>query len=188
MRMRSLLPVLILGAILAALVFTAYHTQRWMHEHETQASATPPSADTDEVKAAAPANPNSVPDHLVEQQRLAELFPDTLVNVWGIRYKILREGKGPKPVAGNRVTVHYVGRLLDGTEFDSSAKHGRPFSFQLMSGSVIRGWDEAVKDMRKGEKRLVIVPYRYAYGSNGRPPVIPPRAPLVFELELIDFE
>ncbi len=187
MRLKSLLPVLIFGAVLAGIVFVAYHTQRWMHRHETEADVTvaTPAATSPEVGAA---DPNTVPDTLVEKQRLADLFPDTLVNVWGIRFRILREGDGPKPVSGNRVTVNYVARLLDGTEFDSSAKAGKPFTFQLMSDHVIRGWNESVIDMRKGEKRLIVVPYRYAYGANGRPPVIPPRAPLVFEIELLDFK
>ena len=124
---------------------------------------------------------------VVERERLAQLFPDTLVNIWGIRFKILREGEGPQPVSGNRVTVHYRGRFLDGTEFDNSYTKGKPVTFTVMSPGVIRGLSEAFKDMRKGEHRLVIIPYKYAYGSNGRGP-IPPRTPLVFEVELLDFE
>lgn len=187
MRFKSLLPVLILGAFLAVLVTAVILVQGRMRRHEQSASTPPPTAAENNGAAVAPIDPNSMPDDLVERQRMADLFPDTLVNVWGIRFKILQEGTGPKPVSGNRVTVHYVARLLDGTEFDSSAKAGKPYTFQLMSGRVIRGWDEAVIDMRKGERRLIVVPYKYAYGSNGRPPVVPPRAPLVFEIELLEF-
>jgi FKBP-type peptidyl-prolyl cis-trans isomerase len=190
MRLKPLLPVLILGALLLAIVFLARFTQRKMHEHETGAKHAPPSSATSapsKSPEAPPPNPNSVLDEHVERERLAELFPDTLVNVWGIRYKILREGAGPKPVSGNRITAHYRGRLLDGTEFDNSYTKGSPIKFTLMSNGVIRGWNESFIDMRKGEQRLIVIPYKYAYGSNGRGP-IPPRAPLVFEVELIDFE
>lgn len=187
MRFKPLVPVLILGGVLLLLVLAARFTQRKMHEYETRtgtASAAAPSPG----KVGTPPDPNSMPDELIERQRLAEAFPDTLLNVWGIRFKILRDGAGPKPVAGSRITAQYRGRLLDGTEFDSSYASGKPYTFTLMAGRVIRGWDETFIDMRKGEQRLIVVPYRYAYGSNGRPPVIPPRAPLVFEVELVDFK
>jgi peptidylprolyl isomerase len=184
MRARALAPVLIFGGLLFVIVLLAIYTQRRMREHETGATAAAPTSAGPEQP---PADPNSMPDQHVERQRLAEMFPDTLVNVWGIRYKILQPGDGPKPVAGNRITAHYVGRLLDGTEIDNSYQRGKPTTFQLMSNAVIRGWNESFIDMRKGEKRLIVIPYKYGYGSNGRGPV-PPRAPLVFEVELVDFE
>lgn len=83
--------------------------------------------------------------------------------------------------------VHYEGRLLDGTVFDSSYKRGSPFTFRLGLGSVIAGWDEAFLSMTKGEKRTLIVPHWLAYGEKGRPPKIPPNATLIFEVELIDW-
>lgn len=190
MRLKSLLPVLILGGVLFAIVFTAKFSQRKMHEHETSGATAPAkAAGTSAVTGpeAPPPNPNTMLDELVERERLAEMFPDTLVTRWGIRYKILREGEGPKPVSGNRITAHYRGRLLDGTEFDSSYAKGRPYTFTLMSSSVIRGWSESFIDMRQGEQRLIVLPYRHAYGTSGRGP-IPPRAPLVFEVELLSFE
>jgi FKBP-type peptidyl-prolyl cis-trans isomerase len=187
MRLKSLLPVIILGGVLFAIVFGARYSQRRMHEHETGAATAAATAPAPEQPAAPAPNPNSVPDELVERERLAQLFPDTLVNVWGIRFKILREGEGRQPVSGSKVTVHYRGRFLDGTEFDNSYAKGKPVTFTVMSPGVIRGLSEAFKDMRKGEQRLVIIPYKYAYGSNGRGP-IPPRTPLVFEVELLDFE
>lgn len=188
MRLKSLLPVLILGGVLFAIVFGAKYAQRRMHEHETgadQKTAIESSPAT--TPGTPPTNPNSMRDEHVERERIAQMFPDTLVNVWGIRFKILREGAGPKPVSGNRITAHYRGRLLDGTEFDNSYTRGKPVTFTLMSNDVIRGWNDSFIDMRKGEQRLIVIPYKYAYGSNGRGP-IPPRAPLVFEVELLDFE
>lgn len=175
--MKSLLPVLALGLLLAALVFAARCSQDRMHEFETRRD----SAETDGIST----DNNTAPNDLAEQDLLAELFPDTLSLLSGIRFKILREGEGPLPVAGNHVRVHYTGRLLDGTVFDSSYARDEPFEFRLLAGEVIRGWDQSVKEMRPGEKRLVVIPSRLAYGLRGRPPVIPARAPLVFEIELI---
>jgi FKBP-type peptidyl-prolyl cis-trans isomerase len=91
------------------------------------------------------------------------------------------------PRIGGEVIAHYDGRLLDGTPFDSSYKHGTPLTFRVGIRQVIAGWDEAFLTMKKGEKRTLIVPYWLGYGDKGSPPKIPPRATLVFEVELIDF-
>jgi FKBP-type peptidyl-prolyl cis-trans isomerase len=88
---------------------------------------------------------------------------------------------------GQEVTVHYDGRLLDGTRFDSSRERGAPYTFRLGTGAVIQGWDDALLTMKKGEKRTLIVPYWLGYGTSGRPPAIPPRATLLFDVELISF-
>jgi len=91
------------------------------------------------------------------------------------------------PTTGQEVIVHYDGRLLDGTRFDSSYAKGYPYTFRLGTGMVIQGWDEAFLTMKKGEKRTLIVPYWLGYGVQGNPPNIPPRATLVFDVELLDF-
>ncbi|MDB6094290.1 MAG: peptidylprolyl isomerase FKBP-type [Verrucomicrobia bacterium] len=93
---------------------------------------------------------------------------------------------GSTPRNGQEVIVHYAGSLLDGTPIDSSYTRGAPFTFRLGAGEVIQGWDDAVLGMRKGEKRTLIIPYWLGYGLNGRPPKIPPRATLVFDVELLD--
>jgi FKBP-type peptidyl-prolyl cis-trans isomerase len=93
---------------------------------------------------------------------------------------------GSTPRNGQEVIVQYEGRLLDGTPIDSSYKRGAPFTFRLGAGMAIQGWDDAFLTMRKGEKRTLIIPYWLAYGVSGRPPTIPPRATLVFDVELID--
>lgn len=95
-------------------------------------------------------------------------------------------GEGPLPSIGDEVVVHYEGSLLDGTVFESSYERNEPLAFRVGVGDVILGWDEAFMNMRKGEKRTLIVPYWLGYGVNGRAPRIPPRATLVFEVELLD--
>jgi FKBP-type peptidyl-prolyl cis-trans isomerase len=105
----------------------------------------------------------------------------------GLQYVVRALGTGEAtPQLGDEVICHYDGRFLDGTSFDSSYKRGAPFVFRVGTGSVIRGWDEAFVTMHKGEKRTLIIPYWLAYGEKGRPPV-PPKATLIFEVELIDW-
>mmetsp|Transcript_11779 Transcript_11779/g.15373 ORF Transcript_11779/g.15373 Transcript_11779/m.15373 type:complete len:110 (+) Transcript_11779:86-415(+) len=92
------------------------------------------------------------------------------------------------PQQGQTVRVHYVGTLeSDGSKFDSSRDRGRPFEFQLGMGMVIRGWDEGVAQMSKGQVAILKCSPDYAYGARGYPPVIPPDSTLVFEVELLDF-
>jgi FKBP-type peptidyl-prolyl cis-trans isomerase len=97
-------------------------------------------------------------------------------------------GTGTEAVAGKRVTVHYVGKLADGTVFDASAAHGAPFSFDLGAGRVIAGWDEGVVGMKVGGKRTLVIPPELGYGASGYPPVIPPNATLTFDIELLNVE
>ncbi len=106
----------------------------------------------------------------------------------GLKYVDLKIGSGPQPSAGQTVRVHYVGRLLDGTKFDSSRDRGQPFEFALGQGSVIAGWDEGVKTMRVGGRRKLIVPPQLGYGAQGAGDKIPPDATLVFDIELLGIE
>ena len=97
----------------------------------------------------------------------------------------LKEGTGAVAKAGQRVTVHYVGTLTDGSKFDSSRDRGKGFTFKLGAGEVIRGWDQGVAGMKVGGLRKLTIPPELGYGEHGYPPVIPPRATLVFEVELL---
>lgn len=96
------------------------------------------------------------------------------------------KGNGPEAIGGKMVTVHYTGKLLDGTKFDSSLDRNIPFSFQLGEKQVIAGWDKGVAGMKVGGKRKLIIPAKDGYGKRGAPPVIPPNATLVFDVELLD--
>jgi FKBP-type peptidyl-prolyl cis-trans isomerase len=120
---------------------------------------------------------------------LARDFANARETKSGMRYFVRALGTGeqtPKP--GQWVTCHYEGRLFDGTPFDSSyARNEGPFNFQVGVGRVIPGWDEAFLSMKRGEKRTLAIPYWLAYGEKGAGSKIPPRAGLIFHVELIDF-
>jgi len=105
----------------------------------------------------------------------------------GLYYIEIKEGRGKNAANGNRVMVHYTGKLLDGTVFDSSIERGNPFTFRLGAGEVIKGWDEGIALMKKGGKAFFLIPSYLAYGerSTGN---IPAYSPLLFEVELIDIE
>lgn len=114
-------------------------------------------------------------------------WPEAKKTNTGIRYIILREGQGESPKPGDKVNVLYVGRLLDGKIFDQNQDKEKPFSFRVRRSMVIEGWEQVLQLMKRGEKRLVIIPPELAYGTRGQPPKIPRGATLVFEIELLDF-
>jgi FKBP-type peptidyl-prolyl cis-trans isomerase len=101
----------------------------------------------------------------------------------GLRYKILKEGTGEKPIATSYVTVHYTGTFLDGKIFDSSIQRGEPIDFSL--NQVIPGWSEGLQLMKEGATYKFYIPYGLAYGEKGYPGAIPPKSDLIFEVELI---
>ncbi len=105
----------------------------------------------------------------------------------GMKYVTLAAGKGDKAGKDRKIKAHYTGKLLDGQVFDSSVKRNEPFEFTVGIGQVIKGWDEALSDMKKGEKRIIVLPPDLAYGARGAGGAIPPNATLVFEVELLDF-
>lgn len=120
-------------------------------------------------------------------KKISELAPEHQKTPKGVLYVVKKEGLGEKPKAGQSVKVHYKGWLLDnGKIFDSSLERGEPIEFKVGTGQVIPGWDEAVMDMKTGDKRLVILPPELAYGPGGAGGIIPPNAWLVFEMERVN--
>lgn len=101
----------------------------------------------------------------------------------GLQYQVVKEGTGKKPGPSDRVTVHYTGRLTDGTMFDSSVERGQPATFGV--NQVIAGWTEALQLMSEGSKWILYIPSELGYGARGAGGDIPPHAVLVFDVELI---
>lgn len=138
---------------------------------------------------------NKYTREMMEEQRMTEedltlikqRYADAVVTSSGLRYLVRTPGAGEPPSLGAEVTAHYEGRILaNGQKFDSSYERGTPFQFRVGTGQVIKGWDEAFAGMHRGEKRTLIIPWWLAYGTKGRGP-IPPRATLIFEVELVEF-
>ena len=143
-------------------------------------------------EASAPKPPAAAQDEVWTSEQLVflqEKFGAMETTPSGLHYKIVQPGTGEaRPSRANLVSVHYRGTFLDGRVFDDSLAKGRPFQFRVGVGHVIKGWDQAVVEMRRGEKRLVVVPYWLGYGVGGKIPYILPRATLVFDIELLDWE
>jgi FKBP-type peptidyl-prolyl cis-trans isomerase FkpA len=104
----------------------------------------------------------------------------------GLEYWDIVVGSGDMALAGKMVKVHYTGWLTNGKKFDSSVDRGKPFTFTLGGGRVIKGWDEGVAGMKVGGKRQLRVPPSLGYGARGSGGVIPPNATLIFDVELLD--
>jgi FKBP-type peptidyl-prolyl cis-trans isomerase FklB len=101
----------------------------------------------------------------------------------GLQYKVVTQGKGKSPGITDRVTVHYTGKLVDGTIFDSSIQRGQPSTFRV--NHVIPGWTEALRMMKEGDKWILYIPYALGYGERGYAPQVPPFSTLIFEVELL---
>ena len=121
-----------------------------------------------------------------ETKKIDDQFPNATKTDSGLRYIVTKKGTGDKkPEKGSTIKVHYTGKLLSGKTFDSSLTRGKPLSFPVGTGRVIRGWDQGLMDMVAGEKRTLIIPPELGYGSRGAGGVIPPNAWLIFEVELL---
>lgn len=167
----------LISSALAALLFCAPALA------QDPAPPEPPAPPTGESTAdETPAGPE-------ESAKFVQTIPEDTEKVRtesGLVYSVLRPGNGgAKPQDGDKVTVHYTGWTLDGQVFDSSRRRGQPAEFNV--GGLIKGWNEALADMTVGERRKLTIPAELGYGKRGSPPVIPPDATLVFDMELIDF-
>jgi peptidylprolyl isomerase len=148
------------------------------HPTPVEGSSPPTGASTAPLAPLAPlaTTAPAVPTAVAEPPKPSVVSVDTVV------------GTGETAAAGDHITVHYVGTLVDGTEFDSSRKRNRPLDFMLGRGQVIKGWDEGVVGMKVGGRRTLTIPPSLAYGARGQPPVIPGDATLKFEVELLGVE
>ena len=106
----------------------------------------------------------------------------------GLFYNITKKGSGISPSKGSQVSVHYEGKLTDGTIFDSSYKRDKPIKFSVGVGQVIKGWDEGIMLLNKGAIARFVIPSELAYGSRGAGNIIPPNSTLIFEVELVNIE
>ena len=115
-----------------------------------------------------------------------KLMKDATITESGLGYKMIKEGTGVQASSGKTVSVHYTGKLTDGTKFDSSYDRNQPIEFVLGQGRVIKGWDEGISYLKVGGKATFIIPANLAYGEIGAGGVIPPNATLIFDVELMD--
>lgn len=116
--------------------------------------------------------------------RLNAERPEVKTTESGLQYEIIKEGKGPKPTSTDKVKVHYTGKLINGTVFDSSVERGEPIEFEL--NRVIQGWQEGLQLMTVGSKYILYIPYELGYGERGAGEQIPGYSTLIFEVELLD--
>ncbi|MFN3266117.1 MAG: FKBP-type peptidyl-prolyl cis-trans isomerase [Deinococcales bacterium] len=131
------------------------------------------------------ANPTSSEQGLCANQPAADTsFKNEDVKTLGKQDRVL--GTGAEAVAGKTVVVNYIGRLVDGKQFDTSCDRGTPFDFELGAGRVIRGWDEGVAGMKVGGQRRLVIPADLGYGAAGAGAAIPPNAALIFDVELLE--
>ena len=117
---------------------------------------------------------------------LKELTKGAIITKSGLAYNMIEEGSGTQAISGKTVSVHYTGKLADGTKFDSSYDRNAPIEFPLGEGRVIPGWDEGIALLKVGGKATFIIPPNLAYGERGAGGVIPPNATLIFDVELLD--
>ncbi len=133
-----------------------------------------------QAEAAAKVNEEAGKSHLEANAKR----PEVVTTPSGLQYEVLVEGNGPQPTAQDQVKVHYTGRLIDGTVFDSSVERGEPATFGVTQ--VIPGWVEALQLMKAGSRWRLHIPSQLAYGPQGAGGVIGPNSTLIFDVELLE--
>lgn len=166
---------IVLVVIVAVFVSAKIYSER---------QSTPPNDESGTAVVELPSGTTTAP-YTVAQQLLEGLSSQG--DVTELIIQDAREGTGAVVEEGSVVTVHYVGVLTDGTEFDNSRTKERPFTFTVGKGDVIKGWDEGLIGMKEGGSRILIIPSHMAYGNNSLGP-IPPRSTLLFAIELLEVQ
>jgi peptidylprolyl isomerase len=156
------------GGIVALIAIVSYVV--FSARPNSNSTPSSPIAATTSTGAASSVTPNST---------------QTVKTASGLQYEDVVVGSGDSPKAGQTVTVHYTGRLTNGTKFDSSVDRGQPFQFVIGVGQVIKGWDEGVLSMKVGGKRRLTIPPDLGYGASGAGSLIPPNSTLLFDVELL---
>jgi len=157
------------------------------------------------IYPAAPAKPSATPDNRLQTiaivlvvalagaaiiymvaRRQGGAASQEITTASGLKYVDVVQGTGPSPQLGQTVQVHYTGKLVNGTEFDSSRKPGRqPLEFELGTKGIIKGWNEGIATMKVGGQRKLTIPPALAYGAAGKGASIPPNSTLIFDVELV---
>ena len=132
-----------------------------------------------------PPGPDVEPEDAVYADELDVDFSRMERTSGGLWVEVVTEGVGRQAVRGREAVIHFVGFLPDGTVIDSSL-NGEPYAFELGSGEVIRGWNEGILGMKVGGRRRLVVRPTLGYGGRGKPPLVPPRTILVFDIQLMD--
>lgn len=130
--------------------------------------------------------PQTAVNETVSEATPAVVTTKAKTNVKGLSIKVLKQGKGEAIKNFEKAKVHYTGKLTNGKVFDSSRKHNQPFEFVVGAGQVIKGWDLGVEGMKVGESRKLTIASDLAYGDQGAAGVIPPKATLIFDVELLE--
>lgn len=192
MNKQVVIPIVIALVIIIAILFAFEYFKMNKNEQQPQIM-TPPAPEHTIPQEQVP--PTTTPQGAAAKQTAANPAtedgaagqawqPITILGSNTLKIEHMKEGAGAEAKDGDIVVVHYTGTLEDGTKFDSSLDRGLPFSFKLGAGMVIQGWDRGVKGMQVGEQRRLTIPYSLGYGEAGYGP-IPPKATLIFDVELI---
>ncbi|MGB7251366.1 MAG: FKBP-type peptidyl-prolyl cis-trans isomerase [Phormidesmis sp.] len=174
--------VVVCCAVILVAQFTGGNSEQAIADKAPSRVASAPATQTETLVAQGSANDLTMEDTTMGE---AAANDDIVTTESGLQYEVIAEGDGATPQPGQRVYVHYVGTLEDGTKFDSSRDRGRPFDFTIGRGQVIKGWDEGVGMMQVGDRRKLIIPPELGYGARGAGGVIPPNATLIFDVELL---
>jgi len=120
-----------------------------------------------------------------KRRRTPKGAPAAITTPSGLTYLITKKGTGVRAKKGDTVILHYTGMLTNGVKFDSS-RDGKPLSFKLGVGQVIKGWDEGIAKLRVGDHAILVIPSKLGYGAQGAGDVIPPDSNLIFVVEIVD--